>query len=63
MGEVDSQGMDFHHPCDRERNKGSALHKATPLLGMLVWYSCLLQTPECRGAEAGQVECSQSCVY
>lgn len=34
MGDVDSQGKEFHHPCDRGRNKGSALHKATPPLGM-----------------------------
>lgn len=34
MSEVDSQGKDFHHPCDRERNKGSALCKATSPLGM-----------------------------
>jgi len=51
MGEVDSKGKDFHHPCDRESNKGTELHRATPPLGVLVWRSCLLQIPECRGAE------------
>lgn len=63
MGEVDRKGKDIHHSCDRERNKETALHKATPPLGVLVWCSCLLQTQECGGAEADRTECLQACVY